>query len=60
MHNTNWKKMEIFLCKVKIDKKCAHKKILKTKKLPFFIGVFNFEGQDLNLHMPFPILAYPF
>jgi hypothetical protein len=35
MHNNSWKKMKKMLCKIKIDKKCAHKFFLKTINLPY-------------------------
>jgi hypothetical protein len=62
MHNKNFKKNEkhVRLCKVRIEKECEHKKSRKKK-----LALFSFEcsisfGENLNSHMLFPILPYPF
>jgi hypothetical protein len=41
---------------MKICKKCAHKKVFTLSSLKYSIS----HGENLNLHMSFPIFAYHF
>jgi len=62
MHNKNLKKNEkhVRLCKVRIEKECEHKKSRKIKIALFSLECSISFGENLNSHMPFPILPYPF
>jgi hypothetical protein len=59
MHNSSWKKWKKCYAK-KLWQKMLTKKNLQNKKITLSsLKYFFFKGETPNLHMPFPIIAYP-